>query len=221
MPAMQIRPTGAASPWPNGVVHHDDGSYQLPTATPGVAARLTPRRRCWGLLPDRVDAVDLQGRKLEGRTSWSGRLIARDPQSGLETVLDPSSRTVVVSTPEVRRAHEDGQLYFQEAHQELDAEGSVRYRAGLRGQCRTDVVTGPPGMVSAVPITLQDDKCWSQVELRPGQAPVAYAMAENRKGEQTRGPALNASLSGEHRLKLVDEQGVSVSYELYLLSPKS
>lgn len=221
MQLMQIRPTGAASCWPNGVVHHDDGSYQLPTATPGVAARFTPRRRCWGLLPDRVDAVDLQGNRLEGRAGWSGRLVARDPQSGLETVLDPRARTVTVSTPEVRRPHEDGQRYFREAHQELDAEGTVRYCAGLRGECRTDVVTGPPGMVSAVPITLQDDKTWSQIELRPGQSPVACAMAENRKGEQTRGPALNASLSGEHRLKLVDEHGVSVSYELYLLSPGS
>jgi hypothetical protein len=217
---MQIRPMAAGATWQNGVKQNDDGSYELPTSTPGVPARISVKERLWGLLPSRVDAVDIQGAPLKAFSDWRGGLVAQDPKTGLETVLKPSERTITVATPEVK--HEIGSLhdgyrqeYHQDARQEIDAEGNVRFLAGLRGERESRIVAGPPGMVGCVPVTVQDDKTWSQIDLARGRAPVAYEMSANKKGEQARGADLSATCV-DGRLALVNEDGITVSYEMFI-----
>ncbi len=216
---MQIHPTWAASTtWKNGVVHHDDDVYELPSSTPGVAARLEVKPRLWGLLGSRVEAVDCQGQPLDAYRDWSGDLVARDPRTGLETVLDPSSQSITVGTPLVKQETRSSQYihreeYFSACRQEVDREGNMRFVIGLHGERE---ITLPPAKAGTPPVTLQDDRSWSQVELRKGSAPVGYELSENKHGVQTRGETLRASVGSEGRLALIDEDGVTVSYEMFI-----
>lgn len=217
---MQIHPTWAASTWKNGVVHHDeaDDVYELPSATPGVAARLEVKPRLWGLLGSKVEAVDCQGTPLDAYRACSGELVARDPRTGLETTLDPSDQSITVATPVVKQETNSSQyLYREEYHadcrQEVDREGNMRFVIGLQGQREINL---PPMKSGAPPVTLQDDKSWSQIELQRGSEPVAYELSEDKQGHRTRGPALKASVGSEGRLTLVGEDGATVSYEMFI-----
>ena len=211
----------SATVWQNGVRHNDDGSYELPTGTPGVPARISVRPRCWGFLPARVDAVDIQGERLDAHAGWGGKLVVRDPRTGLETVLSPSDRSISVSTPEVKHkiaSLHDGyrEEYHRDAVQEVDALGNVRYKAGLHGERENTVVASVPGQVGCIPMDIQDDKTWSHIEVSRGQAPIAFEMSCNKKGEESRGADLEATLVKDGRLALVNEDGVTVSYEMYI-----
>lgn len=204
--------------WKNGVVHREDDVYLVPTETPGVAARVEVTPRLWGLLGSKVEATDCQGEPLDAYKSWNGDLVVRDPRSGLETVIDPDDRTVSVESPMVKHETNSSQHiyreeYFTECRQTVDGEGEMSFRIGLHGRRE---ITTPPAKSGAPPVTLQDDQTWTEVELTPGEEPEAYRLTVDKHGHQSRGADLQAHVSPDGRMELVGEDGVTVSYEMYI-----
>ncbi len=225
-----LAPSSAATQtWKNGVVHSDGETdvYEIPTAAPGVAARVELKPILWGILGKEVVATDSQGTRLEAYRGWEGfhrTVVTKDPQTGLETVLDPREQTVTVSTPETSQEipAQQGALAYREsyqrtARQELDSQGNSRYLSNLRGERETVIVSGPPtGMVSAMPVVVEDDSTWQETQLRKGEAPVAYEMSGNKRGETTQGAALEATIGADGNLVVAQADGTCQSFEMYL-----
>ncbi|MCE7871080.1 hypothetical protein DYH09_11975 [bacterium CPR1] len=224
-----LAPSSAATQtWKNGVVHSDGETdvYEIPSAAPGVAARVELKPILWGILGKEVVATDSQGARLEAHRGWEGfhrTVVTKDPQTGLETVLDPREQTVSVSTPETSQEipAQHGALAYREsyqrtARQDLDSQGNSRYLSNLRGERETMVVTGPPGMVGAVPVVVEDDSSWQETQLRKGEPPVAHAMSGNKRGEVTLGEALEATIGADGSLVVAQADGTCQSFEMYL-----
>ncbi|MEW6283519.1 MAG: hypothetical protein AB1758_33220 [Candidatus Eremiobacterota bacterium] len=224
-PAFTALNAAASQAWKNGVVHSDGETdvYEIPSATPGVAARVELKPILWGLLGKEVIATDNQGNRLEGHREWEGFhrvVVTRDPKSGLETVLDPREQTVSVSTPHSSELVENHfgwfrERYQQEARQELDSEGNCCYIANLRGERETAIAYGPPGMGVPAAVVTEDNRSWDQVNIARGQAPVAHRMEATRDGEK-QGAALTASIAADGKLGVVGEDGTARNYEMFL-----
>jgi hypothetical protein len=219
-------PTAAGTDtWKNGVSHTDGETdvYQLPATQDGVAAKIEVTPRFFGLCAS-VSATDKSGNQLEAHRDWSGFhrvLVTKDPKTGLETVLDPKEQTVSVATQTVSEeipAQAGGyrSKFSQDARQELDAQGNSRFIANLQGETETVVAMGSPAAgVGAFPVTVVDDRTWTQTELGKGQAPVTHRMSSTLDGEQ-KGAALNSSIGADGKLAVTAEDGSSSSFEMYL-----
>lgn len=206
-----------SSTWKNGVVQREEGLYELPSDTPGVAARVRVKPRLWGLLGARVEAQDCQGNPLDAYQSFSGQLVARDPRSGLETVLDPRKHTLSVSCPEVKREGDSSQYilreeYFSTCRQEVDGDGGMRFVIGLHGKRE---INTPPAKAGAPASILLDDQTWTEVQLHPGSAPEGHEVSQDMRGQRREGAAVEACVDPHGRLVLVGQDGVSTSYEMY------
>ncbi len=203
--------------WKNGVVHREN-VYELPSDTPGVAARMTVTPRLWGLLGSRVEAVDCQGEPLDAYQSFGGDLVARDPRTGLQTVLDLGDHSVVVSSPEVRQDRPSSQYIqrdetFSTCRQEVDGEGNMKFFIGIHGERE---MTLPPVRSGSPPAILQDDHSWTQIELPFGGECSGFLVHQDKSGAVVRGPALESTVDREGRLAVTGEDGVTVSYEMYI-----
>lgn len=226
-----LAPASAArETWKNGVVHSDDGPadvYELPTRVPGVAQRIEVRPVLWGLLGKEVRVTDCRGRQLEGSRQsdggWHKLLVARDPDSGLETVLDPRHHTLTVTTPTIRQKTETGPnsyttRYHREVRQEMDANGKSRLETNLHGESDTMMYSMAREMPANQAMITRDEKSWEETRLAPGQAPVSQRWVGD-KYSRTATASLSSSVDAEGRLTVVGEDGVGRSYEMFLWSP--
>lgn len=218
-----LAPTSAArETWKNGVVHSDDGPsdvYELPTNVPGVAQRIEVTPRLWGLLGSSVSVTDCRGTPLEA-SRVSKQVVAVDPRTGLETVLDPKSQSIVVTTPTVREKYETGAnafrtVYHREARQEVDREGHCRLQTNLHGESESIMYS----MVREVPpnqtMTTRDDKSWEETRIARGEDPVSHRWQAEKYARQ-QGAPLESSLTPDGKLTVVGEDGISRSYEMFL-----
>lgn len=217
----------ARQTWKNGVVHSDDGPsdvYELPTSVPGVAQRIEVRPVLWGLLGRDVTVTDCQGTRLEGsRVSdggWHKVLVARDPRSGLETVLDPRNQSLSVTTPTIREKRETGPnsfhtVYHREARQEVDENGNCRMQTNLHGESESMMYSMVREMPPNQTMITRDDKTWEETSIAKGEAPVSHGWRAEKYSRQA-GPRLESSLGADGRLEVVGEDGVSRTYEMFL-----
>ncbi len=225
--SIAARPVCAArETWKNGVVHDDSGPvdvYELPTRVPGVAQRIEIRPVLWGLLGKDVRVTDCQGTPLQGERvsgeGWHKLVVARDPRSGLETVLDPKKHTLSVTTPTVREKTEVGPnqfrtVYHREAHQEVDAEGNCRLQTNLHGESESMMYSMVREMPANTSVTTRDDKSWEETRIAPGQAPVSHRWQAEKYSRQE-GPLLSSTVE-DGKLTVVGDDGVSRSYEMFL-----
>lgn len=232
LPAFLAPASAARETWKNGVVHSDDGPadvYELPTSVPGVARRIEVRPVLWGLLGQEVEVTDCRGRRLEGSRAsdggWHKLLVARDPDSGLETVLDPRRHTLTVTTPTIRQKTETGPSsfttrYHREARQEVDAEGQSRLQTNLHGESESMMYSMAREMPANQTMITRDEKSWEETKLAPGQAPVSQCWTGD-KYSRTAGATLSSTVDPDGRLTVVGEDGVSRSYEMFLWEPTS
>lgn len=212
----------ARETWKNGVVHSDDGPsdvYELPTGVPGVARRIEVRPIMWGLLGQEVTVTDCLGKRLEGARS-DGQVTARDPLSGLETVLDPKRHTISVATPTVREKLETGPhafrtTYGREVLQEVDAEGNCRLQTNLQGESEGMMYSMVREMPPNQTMLTRDDKSWEETRIARGGEPVSHRWQAEKHSRQE-GSQLESSVSADGKLTVVGEDQISRSYEMFL-----
>lgn len=213
--------------WKNGVVHTDGPAdvYELPSQTPGVPQRIEVRPVLWGLLGKEVTATDCLGKPLqasrESGGDWHKLLVTRDPRSGLETVLDPSARTITVSTPTVREKLEDKNnfqrdSYHREARQEVDGQGNCRYLSNLHGETEAVMISMVREMPPNQRCVTRDSKSWEETTLAPGRAPQTRRFTSEQHTSPRQEATLSSSLSPDGKLVVVGDDGVTRSYEMFL-----
>ncbi|MEW6281232.1 MAG: hypothetical protein AB1758_21655, partial [Candidatus Eremiobacterota bacterium] len=161
--------------------------------------------------------------RLEAYRGWDGwhrTVVARDPQSGVETVFDPKEQTIEVTTPTVTQEVASGQswyrnTYHRDARQTVDAQGNCSYVSNLNGEQEFVMVGYVREMGATHPFVVQDDRSYEETRIEKGQAPVTHKV-EATKHEKKTGAQLASSVTPDGKLTIAGEDGVTRSYEMFL-----